>query len=95
MDEILDKIKDIDNGRFSKLFDTIRIDDDCMRCFYFNPTITDPGLGYRCKAAPTCIAATLSQNVQSYILWKLGVITMEQHTHNIEADKILKVGNHD
>jgi len=45
MDDIQDKIKDIDNGRFSKLFDTIRIDDDCMRCFYFNPTITDPGLG--------------------------------------------------
>lgn len=39
------KLYDVDNGRFSKILDTLDIDDVCFECAYFNKAKTKR---YRC-----------------------------------------------
>lgn len=85
------RLKEIDKGRFAKLIDAISVTDECQQCFYLNPKISDSGLGYRCRSAGSCIAATLSNEVKSYLFWKLGEITEEQHMDNVNSDRFQKV----
>jgi len=86
------RLKEIDGGRFSKLIDSLQVSDECLKCYYLNPKITDPGLGYRCHCIGSCIDATLSDEVKSFLLWKLNEITEEQHIRNMGAGKLLKIG---
>ena len=83
MKNLSEKIIAIDNGRFEKIINTIDVKQICEECYYFNPTITDSDLAYRCKAPGLCIAATLSKNLLSYIWWKLELITESDHLANI------------
>ena len=78
------RLKEIDNGRFAKLIDAIDVTEECQQCFYLNPKVTDPGMGYRCRCVGSCIAVTLSNEVKSYLFWKLGEITEEQHVINVK-----------
>jgi hypothetical protein len=86
-----EKLIAIDEGRFSNLIKGLNVMDECYNCFYLNPKITDPRLGYRCKCAGSCIAATLSEQVLSYLFWKLGEISEKQHLDNIKTGKFNKL----
>jgi hypothetical protein len=85
------RLKEIDNGRFTKLIDAISVTDECQHCFYLTPKVTNSAMGYRCRCAGSCIAATLSNEVKSYLFWKLGEITKEQHIDNVNSDKFQKL----
>jgi hypothetical protein len=89
------RLKEIDYGRFRKLIDVLDVVDECQRCFFLNPKVSDPGMGFRCRCAGSCIADTLSNGVKSYLFWKLGEITEEQHKANMDSGKFLKIGETD
>lgn len=71
-------ISSIDNGRFNKLFEAIELKSVCMNCSYFNHSdkVKD---SYRCRSAPGCPGATLSSELISYLLWKMGEKTEKEH----------------
>ncbi len=85
------RLKEIDNGRFVDIINPLLIMDACPHCFYLNPKVTDPALGFRCHSIGSCIAATLSDDFKSYLFWKLGEITEEQHLANINSGKFSKI----
>jgi hypothetical protein len=78
---------DIDNGRFEDIIHVLRFVDSCSKCSHFNLSINDQFEGYRCKCAPKCIAATLSNKLLSYLNWKIGWIDEKQHLINIKNPK--------
>ena len=75
-------LDNIDDGRFKKLFEVIKVEPRCLDCFHFNHTLSR-AQSYRCKCAPRCIGATLDASLISYILWQLGLKTQEEHYHFI------------
>jgi hypothetical protein len=75
----------IDDGRFSAIFKAMKVVPECLACDFFNLSLKDPEKRYMCCCAPTCIAATLSPRIISYINWKLGWITEKEHDKNIGA----------
>lgn len=81
--ELKEKLCSIDSGRFKEIIETFNINSCCEKCYFFNPLVTDPGKGYRCKTSPACIADTLHPNLQSYLWLKLGWIEEAEHHCNI------------
>jgi len=77
--ELKEIMKSIDNGRFKALLDHFTLDDNCFKCNFFNLSIKDVGFGFRCYSCPSCPAATLHPRVISYLNWKSGLITAEEH----------------
>lgn len=77
---LLESFRSVDGGRFALLFDTIRFKEECSQCGYFMPKVINR---YRCRGSPSCIAATLHPQVQSYLLWKVGVISQDAHFANL------------
>jgi hypothetical protein len=45
----------------------LSIKEQCKNCGYFNKSITDPNLRFRCNVTGYCIEATLNENVVSKI----------------------------
>ena len=86
-----EKLKQIDNGRFTNVLEPLHIQDECFKCYYLNPKITDPREGYRCCCVGSCIAATLSTDLKSYLFWKLNEITEEQHLRNVKEERFFKI----
>lgn len=76
MSDLEDRIIACDKGRFEGLVKGMRVKDVCLDCTYFNPKGAG---GYRCAVSPTCIGVTLSSELNSYILWKIGEKTSEEH----------------
>jgi hypothetical protein len=74
MTTLADKIKQIDGDRFVKIIDAMNVKDICAQCDYFNLSIRNPKMQYRCYVACSCIAATLSEVLIIYINKKLGWI---------------------
>jgi len=87
----LSRLQEIDGGRFSSLIGSLGVSDKCFMCYYLNPKVLDPGQGYRCKCVGSCMAATLSTELKSYLFWKLGEITELQHRTNINSGSFLKI----
>ena len=89
-----DQLKAIDNGRFNKIIEALDVKDICIECNHFNYTLNDIRKGYRCKCTPSCIAATLHPDLQSYLLMKINVIDKKEHLHNlgIESENDQKSG---
>lgn len=77
------RLLEIEDGRFSGIINALNVHDYCAECAYFNPTINDTSKGYRCKCVPSCIAATLHPDLQSYLWHKLGWIDQDTHHRNI------------
>lgn len=78
--DLTELLYSIDNGRFERLRDVLKIDNVCWGCSYFNQTLEKtPYNTYRCNCAPSCIAATLNPALISYLLWRTGIKTEEQH----------------
>ncbi len=73
---------EVDRGRFEDVIHALHIDEACGKCDYFNKSVNDPRMQYRCYVSGLCIAATLHPHVVSYLNWKLGWITQEQHYVN-------------
>ena len=80
MNPLYKKLIEIDRGRFKKLVETFDIKDVCFNCSIFNAKAED---GYRCGCAPCCIGATLDAGLKSYLLYKIDVITEEEHHRNL------------
>lgn len=80
MESLKQRLSEMEHGRFRDLIETLRVDGCCERCSSFNPHATD---AYKCKVSGSCIAATLHPDLQSYMWWKLGWITQEQHMANL------------
>lgn len=83
MKDLKKKLIAIDNGKFEKIIKSLTVKPICGECYYFMPTIQDPGHGYRCKISGTCIADTLDKRLLSYLWWKLELITKDEHLTNI------------
>jgi len=84
------KLIEIDNGRFKKIVETFDIDGICFNCCQFNEKAKD---GYKCACTPSCIGATLHPRVVSYILWKLDLITEDEHHKNLGMGKYEAIRN--
>ena len=69
MKSFSERLSLVEGGRFSEVLKGLRVIGVCEECFHFNPTVTDPGKGYRCKTLGSCPAATLSEPVKER-LWK-------------------------
>lgn len=87
----LGRLLEIDGGRFSSLIGSLGVSDVCYTCYYLNPKVIDPGQGYLCKCVGSCMAATLSPELKSYLFWKLGEITERQHVANMRGGSFLKI----
>jgi len=78
------KLIEMDNGRFCKILSTFRISNECFKCRTFNQTAKE---GYLCGCTPFCIGSTLHPRVVSYLLWKLDIITEDEHYKNLKIGK--------
>jgi hypothetical protein len=78
------KLIEIDQGRFKKIVETFDIQGICFECRCFNQNAKD---GYKCACTPSCIGATLHPKVNSYLLWRLGLITEDEHHKNLKIGK--------
>lgn len=78
-----DRIRAIDNGRFNKIISALSISEECSRCHIFDSNAAD---SCRCACIPSCIGVTLSENVKSYLLWKLERISEEKHRTNLKGE---------
>jgi len=83
------KLREIDAGRFGKLLRALEVTEECGRCDHFNLSVNDPDKGYRCYCESSCIAATLSPRLISYLNWKLGWITQGKHLCGAESEEHL------
>lgn len=70
-----EQIQAIDNGRFKNLCRFLDFKESCLKCMYFNQTITDIREAYRCRVPGSCPGATLSSEMINYLLWQIGVKT--------------------
>ena len=74
------RLRECDEGRFSSLIDAMVVIDVCIKCAYFNQQLSKSSDNlYRCKVSPNCIAATLSVELISYLLWQIGEKTEQEH----------------
>ena len=73
------KLCEIDNGRFEDIIHAVKLTDVCQDCDSFNMSVKDQRKAYRCHCMPSCIAATLNTRLVSYLNWKLGWISQEDH----------------
>ena len=73
----------VDSGRFSAIIHVLKINDECAECDFFNLAIKDKRKQFRCRCWPSCISATLNDDLISYLNWKLGWITKKEHFDNI------------
>ena len=78
-----DRLCQIDNGRFKDLMRALRISETCAICDFFNLSLNDPDKRYYCHVVGSCIDATLSFELRSYLNLQLEWITMEQHHDNL------------
>lgn len=81
MNPLYKKLIEIDRGRFKKLVETFDIQDVCFKCRYFNTKTEE---AYLCAVCPNCIGATLDAGLKSYLLYRLDIITKEEHHRNLE-----------
>ena len=81
----LDKLNHIDNGRFKGLVDEVGMKEICFKCAYMD-TRLPAGMGYKCFCVGSCFPATFHPHVVSYIAWKLGWKTSEEHVRVINGD---------
>lgn len=94
--DLYKKLIEIDNGRFKTIIETFRIKSICFKCCCFNQKVKN---GYKCACTPSCIGATLHPSVVSYLLWRLNLITEDEHHKNLGIGKYeyiqndLKVGD--
>ena len=68
-ENIVEKLLNVDNGRFKKILEELKLNDMCCECYHFNPNIQDPGQGYRCRISGSCVAATLNSDLIKH-LWE-------------------------
>jgi len=70
----------IDGGKFNDLMQGMKPKDECFKCSYFNHTLPNIEENqYGCRTVPGCMAATLNNSLISYLLFKTGVISYEEH----------------
>lgn len=69
-------LKELDNGKFSNLINSIELKDDCFNCRFFSKSFVNE---YPCKIPPNCIGATIEKSLRYYFIWKLNIITKEQY----------------
>lgn len=81
------KLSQIDNGCYIGLIAAFEFRDACSDCYAFSPLQRDPGMQYRCRCLGSCPAETLSKEMKSYLWWKLGVISREQHVANCREEE--------
>jgi hypothetical protein len=81
---LYEKLIEIDDGRFKKIAEALEIAWTCFECSIFNQKAKD---GYKCACTPYCIGATLHPRVVSYLLWKLDIITEDEHHKNLKIGK--------
>ena len=82
--KMVDIMSTMENGRFKRLIDAINISDECFKCCYFN---FKEKCHNKCASIPTCFGSTLSRSTKSYLLWKLGIITQDEHFQRIGFGK--------
>jgi len=70
----------LDDGKFNGLMQGMKPKNECFKCTYFNHTLPNIEENqYGCRAAPGCMASTLNNSLISYLLFKTGVISYEEH----------------
>ena len=72
----------IDNGRFKSLIESLSVDNTCLNCKSFNEKKDSQ---YRCRVMGSCIGATLSKDLLSYMLWKIELKTQKEHMAALET----------
>jgi len=80
-DTLMDTLCKIDKGRFKDLITAINVSETCQKCNSFNLAIKDKWKSYKCCCAGSCPAATLHPHLVSYLNWKLGWISENEHMH--------------
>jgi len=76
-----DRLCEIDDGRFQNIINSMEVTPECENCQCFNYTADD---SYLCAVTPYCIGDTFSDKVKSYLLYKLDIISYEEHLKNCE-----------
>ena len=76
------RLLDAEPGRFDDIIHALDVKDFCEDCFFWDSSL-GPRHAYRCACMPKCIGETLSESMKSYLKWKLGNITEEQHHSNL------------
>lgn len=76
MSTALDDLFKIEPERFGPLLKTLTITEECLDCNHFNPKAEG---GYRCAVSCDCIGVTLATSLKSYLLWKLDILTEDEH----------------
>jgi hypothetical protein len=69
-----DSLRQIEDHRFANIIDALTISDICSQCDFFNRSINDPKLRYRCHCMGSRIDATLHDDMILYLNKKLGWI---------------------
>jgi hypothetical protein len=74
INSLISRLCEIDDGRFEQIVHALRIGEECGQCGYFNLSIKDQRMRFRCHVAGACIAATLNTAVINYINKEFGWI---------------------
>jgi hypothetical protein len=61
--ELIEKLCEIDHGKYEDIVHVMDINDNCAQCGYFNLGLPDIISFQPCRSIPRCIAVTLSNEV--------------------------------